>query len=199
MAKNNNKATSPKRQALSDAQVKQALKFAKSRGLTKIDLRKKLNPQRRRIAERYFEASESPKLYTTITIKDRKAVKAYKHGAQLTEYSRVEGAAYDKVLIKKERSTDTIRVLKDKRGRPTKIKLTNPRSGTTKTIKIRSGIPSKRKSERYAIPLGASTKTFENEELLREFMTPYEREQGGKYNNWEQYVEVTSSDEDEEL
>lgn len=153
------KAKAPPRQHLTDAEIKQALKFAKARGLTKVDLRKPLTRYRKELALKYSEASKSPALYTTVKMTDAKARKAFKKKG-------FEGSG-NKILVKKQASYETVRATKDGN-----ISITNKyypefnkvlKPGLSKLRDLKPG-------EKYRIHMGGSTMTFSTYELLDDFL-----------------------------
>lgn len=159
MAQSKSKAKAPPRQQLSDAEIKEALRFAKARGLTKVDLRKPLTRYRKELALKYSEAAKSPALYSTVTVKDTKTRKAFKKKG-------FEGSG-NKLLVKKQASYETVRVTKNNnlsitnRFHPEFNKILKP--GISKLRDLKPG-------EKYRIYMGGSSTTFSSYELLDDFL-----------------------------
>lgn len=187
MAKNKSKANTPPRQQLSDAEIKQALRFAKDRGLTKIDLRKPLNRYRIELASKYSEASKSPKLYTAVKVSSPKARTAFKQKGQVV--------GRDRVLVKKQATYETVRVRKDN-----SISISNKfYPEFNKVIEPGKALKPLKKGQKYALTFGTSIITFGSYKAIESFMLTFQQSSTYKGSeNWEDDVEIVEDESEDE-
>jgi len=118
--------------------LRDALKFAKARGLFKGDLRKPLSPYRAKVARKYLDASKSPSDYVSLKVG---------RGAKNAGGQRVVATGNGRVLVSKEYVRETVTYSKKKK------QIVSTRTGRDgkKTRTVLTMINEKRGT--YAVPL----------------------------------------------
>lgn len=159
------------------------LKAAKARGLHTIDLRKPLTSYARDLARKFRGLSKGT--MSAVTINEPNAKKK----GQILELYKKSGYTVkgDKVLIRKQRQSDTVRFNK-KTGAIVRVTGEYGQRVSTPVILTPGSLPTLKKRQRYVVTFtnqyGQTDRTFAGQQSLMDFMNGYEDAGTNDYYDW---------------